>query len=54
MRCQIPLTIYAFLVYWIMHVVPQASVTVIVGMMAAGVPLAAYGLLLRHEGALSD
>jgi xanthine/uracil permease len=50
LRCQIPLTVYALLVYWIMRVVPQATVGVIVMMMGAGLPLAGYGWMLRHEG----
>jgi len=50
LRCQIPLTVYAVLVYWVMHVVPQATVPVIVGMMCSGAPLAVYGAMLKSEG----
>lgn len=54
LRCQLPLTVYALLVYWIMRVVPQATVGVIVMMMGAGVPLAGYGWMLKREGELES
>ncbi|MDD5301777.1 MAG: hypothetical protein PHS14_01605 [Elusimicrobia bacterium] len=52
LRCQIPLTVLAGLVYALERIVPHVSIPVIGGMMAATMLIGLYGLALRREGAL--
>ena len=53
LRCQLPLTFAAGLIYAVERIVPHVTLAVIAGMMIAGMLLVLYGVALRREGAIS-
>jgi len=50
-RCQLPLTLVAALLYGLERVLPHVTLAVILGLMAAVMLLGLYGVMLRREGA---
>jgi hypothetical protein len=50
-RCLVPLCTYAALIQLTVKVLPHVTTGAIIGLMAASVPLALYGMALRREAA---
>lgn len=49
-RCQLPLTLFAGLIYGFERVVPSVSIPVITGLSIAVIMVGLYGVAMRREG----